>query len=204
MKKNVGWIIIVVVLSLLLVSSLVFNTIGTFNTRVEEVREATPTAPAIVDYPTETPYPTVTPDPCSQASLPEEVARIHSLTREFEDTAQVLTTTLFRDTSVPLIQELQRIRRVAEDQTVPSCLKDLKAYQIMHMNARIDVFGTALSFLNTYGPNGDQNALNQLLDPLYVKAELAARQYETEYARVLGLPTPQPLVVVTTTSTPKP
>ena len=193
MKKNIGWIIVVVILSVMLIFSMVFGSLG-----VPGAAKPTPTDIG----PTITPLPTSTPDPCSLENIAKEVARVNALTREFEDTALLLTSTLLRDTSVQLVQDLQRIKRVAEDQVVPSCLTDLKAYQVAHMNARIEVFGTALAFLNVYGPNGDQKALNKLLEPSYAKAEMSARQYENEYARVLGLPIPTLPAVITTTLAP--
>lgn len=194
MKKNTGWVIIVIVLSLMLVISMVFGAVGMLIASAPKTSDTGNTNTARAMF---------TPDPCSPDVIPEQVARVNAFTREFEDTAQILTSTLLRDTSAPLVQDLQRIRRNAEDQVVPSCLADLKQYQIAHMNARIDVFGTALMFLNTYGPNGDQNTLNQLLSPLYAKAEVAARQYENEYGRLLGF-TPAPPLPAATIETPAP
>jgi hypothetical protein len=192
--KKIVWIVVVIVLVLMLVFSVVFNSLGSFN-------PPEPTNTVVVVKSTGTPVPdTATPDPCSKAEISVQIARVHALTREFEDTAQVLTSTLLRDSSVPLVQDLQRIRRSAEDQIVPPCLENLKAYQVAHMNARIDVFGTALAFMNVYGPGGDQKALNELLDPYYQNAILAAMQYEREYATLLGLPTPTPPAVTTTTA----
>lgn len=201
MKKNLGWIVVVIILSAMLILSLVAGAAGMFNKTTAPAMPVTQLPSPVPPKPLDTTAPTSTPGPCEPENIPSQVARIHSLTREFEDTAQLLTSTLLRDSSIPLVQELQRVRRVAEDQIVPDCMADLKAYQIAHMNARIEVFGTALSFLNTYGPNGAQEDLNQLLEPLYARAEVAARQYENEYARLMGLPTLTPPAVQNATPT---
>jgi hypothetical protein len=198
MNKNVGWIAAVVVISILLILSMVFGSAGLNNTAAPA---ETPSLAATEQV--NTPLPTSTPDPCSQENIPAQVGLVNSLTREFMDTDQVLATTLLRDTSVPLVQDLQRIRRNAEDQVVPACLTDFKKAQIVYMNARLDIYGNALAFLNNYGPSGErQAALNQLLEPFNVKSAIAAHQYESEYARLMGLPMPTPLAIVTIT--PKP
>lgn len=199
MKQNAGWIVAVVVLSVMLILSMTFGATGIPNTP-ESADTLTPT---LIDSATSTPEATSTPDLCTPKNIEGQVARVHSLTREFEDVAQILTSTLFRDTSVPLVQQLQQIRRAAEDQLVPACLTDLKKYQLIHMNARLDVFGTTLTFINTYGTDKEnQPALNQLLEPFYANATVAARQYDNEHLRLLGQPTMQPITIITTT--PKP
>lgn len=204
MKKNVGWIITVIVLILMLLFSTVFSASGGFTSSLSAAETDSLAF-------TNTPRPSFTPDPCSPESLSEQVAHVHALTREFEDTALLLTSTLLGNTSVSLVHDLQRIRRAAEDQIVPSCLTDLKAYQIVHMNARIEVFGTALSFFNAYGSSGDlfmpdgvtykQDVLNAALEPLYAKAQVAAKQYEIEYNRLLGF---TPVPPMPAPATPKP
>jgi hypothetical protein len=105
--------------------------------------------------------------------------------REFDD-ASLLGTNTPRDGLPPVISDMQRIRRAAEDQIVPPCLATLKQLQLAHMNT---VINTLISFLN----GADQDLLNQ-------GAELARQQhnaYAIEYARLLGL-----TVIVAATSTP--
>jgi hypothetical protein len=44
---------------------------------------------------------------------------------------------------------LQRIRREADDESIPLCLTDLKTYQISHMNS---VINTLLAFMRSSDP----------------------------------------------------
>jgi hypothetical protein len=131
------------------------------------------------------PSPTTTPDLCGPAAIAGEVDRAHKLMREFDD-ASLLGTNTPRDQLPPVISDMQRIRREAEDQIVPGCLAVLKQLQLAHMDT---VINTLVSFLG----GADQSALNQ-------GAELARQQhnaYAIEYARLLGL-----TVVVPSTATP--
>ena len=130
---------------------------------------------------------TNTPDLCAPRSIPGEVDKAHKLMREFDD-ASLLGTNTPRDQLPPVISDMQRIRRAAEDQIVPACLATLKQLQLAHMDT---VINTLVSFLG----GADQSVLNQ-------GAELARQQhnaYAIEYARLLGL-----TVVVPSTATPDP
>lgn len=125
--------------------------------------------------PAPTSIPTNTPDMCSSKNVPIEVDRVHKLMREFDD-ASLLGTNTPRDQLPPVISDMQRIRRAAEDQIVPACLATLKNLQLIHMNT---VINTLVAFLG----GADQSILGQ-------GAELARRQhnnYALEYARLLGL-----------------
>ena len=186
MKKNAFLIVIVVVLSLILVLSLVFGVGGI-------PRTASPTATIFVPTNTVVVLPTSTPDPCAPENIPAQVARVHLLMREFDDTSLLAQTTLLQSSTVGLVQDLQRIKRVAEDQVVPSCIADLKQYELVYMNSMIELFTTALAFLNAYGPNGDQKALDSLTGPLVQQALYNLQQYGNEYARLQGFtPVPSP------------
>ncbi|HEY3473264.1 MAG TPA: hypothetical protein VGK56_01570, partial [Anaerolineales bacterium] len=72
--------------------------------------------------------------------------------------------------------ELQRIRRAAEDQSIPACLTQLKTYQVQHMNS---VISTLVAFMG----GTDQ----QSLDRGIALAREQHDQYTLELARVLGL-----------------
>ncbi|GAB4548755.1 MAG: hypothetical protein Fur002_25700 [Anaerolineales bacterium] len=183
MKKNTGWILAVSLVSAMIIVSTIFSAAGT-PPLTQATLTAAPARPAI---------PTSTPDPCSPSGIFSGVERVHALTVQFESVAQVITSNALSPASIPMIEELQRIRRAAEDQPVPACLQDLKARQVNQMNARIEIFNAALAFLNLHGESADQTALNETLAPLYAKADEAARQYENEYYRLLGVtPTPAP------------
>ncbi len=143
MKKNAFLIVVIIVLSLILVLSLFWGAGGIPKT-------ASPTATIFV--PTNTALPTFTPDPCSPENIPAQVARVHLLMREFDDTSLLAQTTLLQASTVGLVQDLQRVKRTAEDQVVPSCIADLKRYELIYMNSMIELFTNALGFLKCLWP----------------------------------------------------
>mgnify|MGYP000616253602 CR=1 FL=1 len=112
-----------------------------------------PSVPSPTPAPTDTPLPTSTPDPCGAENIGAEIQKIHRLMREFDDAA-ALSTYLTRDQLKPTIENLQRIRRDAEDLAVPSCLKPLRELQVTHMNAFIQ---TLLAFMG----GADQETVSQ-------------------------------------------
>ena len=96
--------------------------------------------------------------------------------REFDD-ASILAANVARDKISDAIANLQRIRRESEDQPIPSCLANLKSYQIAHMNS---VIQTLIAFMN----NSDKQSIDQGVSV----ARQQHDQYTIELARVLGLP----------------
>ncbi len=148
---------------------------------------------------TETPTPviiTATPDPCLEANLPAEVAKVNELMREFDDYSALASNTP-QAQLVNLIPELQRILRAAEDQPVPVCLQTLKKHQLAHMAA---VVQTLLAFLS----GADANLINTGIG----KARSERANYDIEMARLLGItvvaPTSLPPTGIPPTSTPTP
>jgi hypothetical protein len=131
-------------------------------------------APATVAA-TETPAPTVTPDPCSEANLPSEVAKVNKLMREFDDYSALASNTP-QQQLVAIIPELQRVLREAEDQVVPACLNDLKALQLKHM-------GTVVQTLMAFMSSSDANLVSSGI----AQARDLHTQYDTEMARLLGI-----------------
>lgn len=119
---------------------------------------------------------TSTPDPCAPENIKAEVEKVHRWMREFDD-ASVLAANTPREQLNPEITALQAIRRSAEDQAAPVCLRDLKAYQINHMNTVID---TLISFI---GGTADQETMNQGI----AQARQQHDQYALEMARMLGI-----------------
>lgn len=124
---------------------------------------------------TPTPLPTTLPDLCSAAFLPIEVDKVHKIMREFDD-ASLLGTNTPRDQLPPIISDMQRIRREAEDHIVPPCLATLKSLQLAHLNT---VISTLVAFLG----GADQAVLTQGAE----LARLQHNEYALEYARLLGL-----------------
>ena len=143
--------------------------------------------------PTSTIAITTTPDLCAPESIRAEVDKVHRHMREFDD-ASKLTYSIPRDQLSSSIADLQRIRREAEDETIPACLGNLKSYQIQHMNSVID---TLLAFVRG---SSDLTVLNQGM----TLAGQQHDQYILEVARLLGI-TPvagTAVVVPSATSTP--
>lgn len=166
-----------VLISLLLLTSLLAACGG--NTPAPVV-EDTPTATAIQEEAanqTATPPPagSTTPDPCVLPQLEAEVQNVHRHMREFDD-ASILASNMPREQLSGPIAELQRIRREAEDETVPGCLLPLKTHQIEHMNSVID---TLVAFMG----GTDQQTLEQGI----ATARQQHDDYTLELARLLGL-----------------
>jgi hypothetical protein len=128
--------------------------------------EATPTPP---------PAGSTTADPCVLPELEAAVQNIHRHMREFDD-ASILASNMPREQLSGPIAELQRIRREAEDETVPGCLLTLKTHQIDHMNSVID---TLVAFMG----GTDQQTLEQGI----ATARQQHDDYTLELARLLGL-----------------
>lgn len=123
-----------------------------------------------------TSIPTDTPDPCSIENLSESIKEVNDLMREFDDMSK-LATNIAREKLPELISEMQRVRRAAEDQKIPSCLSTLKVHQIAHMNT---VINTLIAFLG--GAQAD--ALNDGIKRAGQEHDL----YTLEVARLLGIP----------------
>jgi hypothetical protein len=105
--------------------------------------------------------------------------------REFDD-ASTLASALTEDQLPAAVSELQRIRRIAQDEPVPSCLSPLKDLQINHMNTVID---TLLAMLNGAKPEDLQAGISD--------ARKLHDDYALELAKVLGV-----TVVANPTTTP--
>ncbi len=130
---------------------------------------------------TEPPPPTATPepDPCAPENISTEVEKIHKLMREFDDASLLASNTPIEQLNSS-IADLQRIRRDAEDQPIPSCLTTLKQYQLAHMNT---VITTMLFMLGYQGTDAETENLNQGI----ALARQQHDQYVLELANVLGL-----------------
>ena len=123
-----------------------------------------------------TAIPTSTPDPCSMENLSESIKEVNDLMREFDDMSK-LAASLSREKLPELISEMQRVRRVAEDQKIPTCLSTLKVHQLAHMNIVID---TLIAFLG----GAQTEALNDGIKRAGEEHDL----YTLEVARLLGIP----------------
>ena len=180
MKKN-----ILPVISAAFIFTILLAGCGGFQTPTAVVVTAT-VEPA-------TPTLTSTPDPCAQQNIHDAVDKVHQHMREFDDAA-ILASSIPRDQLNSSIADLQRIRREAEDEIIPSCLSDLKRFQIQHMNSVID---TLIAFL--------RGSEQQTLDQGIALARQQHDQYILELARLLGItPVPATVVIVVPSQTPTP
>ena len=118
---------------------------------------------------------TATPDPCAPGNLEASIKAVNDLMREFDDSSQ-LASNLSREQVPDSISEMQRIRRAAEDQIVPTCLVTLKKYQVAHMNS---VINTMLAFVG----GADSNTLNTGL----AQARQEHDRYTLEIIKLLGI-----------------
>ena len=118
---------------------------------------------------------TSTPDPCSSENLNNSIKPINDHQREFDD-ASLLASNVPQEQLPPLIAEMQRIRREAEDQIVASCLSTLKTHQLNHMKIVID---TMLAFVG----GADSTTLNNGIAQAGSEHDL----YTLEMARLLGI-----------------
>lgn len=114
------------------------------------------------------------PDPCSAQNLPISVDGINDLTRRFDEVSQQVPTS--SQGLAELVADLQRIRREAEDLTVPACLEVLKTHQLNYMNL---VIQSLIVFVS-----------NSEADLLEIGMELAQQErslYSLEMVRLLGI-----------------
>ena len=135
-----------------------------------------------------TTIPTATPDPCSVENLSGSIKEVNDLMREFDDMSK-LATNIARERLPELISEMQRVRRAAEDQKIPSCLSTLKGHQIAHMNT---VINTLIAFLG--------GAQVEILTEGISRAGQEHDLYTLEVARLLGIPQNSIATAVVTTS----
>jgi len=143
---------------------------------------------------TTVPPPTITnaPDPCAPENIEAEVQKLHKYMREFDD-ASALAASRPREQLADAIADLQRIRRETEDQPTPSCLADLRTYQVSHMNA---VINTLIGFMG----GSDQ----QTVDQGVALARDLHDKYTIELARLLGITVEPANTIVPPTETPTP
>jgi hypothetical protein len=128
-------------------------------------------------------------DPCVSPQIEAEVQKVHKHMREFDD-ASTLAAALPQTQLGDSIATLQRIRREADDEPVPTCLTALKNYEIQHMNAAIETFLTILRLRDSQPidcANTANTAEQQGLCRNFALASQSRDQYLLELARLLGL-----------------
>lgn len=155
------------------------------NTPAPTAVETAATEPQIESTPV--PDLSTTPDACVSPQLEQEVQKVHSHMREFDD-ASILASNMPREQLSDSIADLQRIRREAEDEKTPDCLTTLKTHQVEHMNTVID---TLVAFMG----GTDQQTLEQGI----ARARQQHDDYTIELARLLGLtvvPANTPAVII--------
>jgi hypothetical protein len=130
-----------------------------------------------------------TADRCVSPQIEAEAQKVHKHMREFDD-ASTLAAALPQAQLGDSIATMQRIRREADDEPIPTCLTDLKNYEIQHMNAAIETFLTILRLRDSQ-PIDCANTANtteqQVLCRNYALASQNRDQYLLELTRILGL-----------------
>ena len=165
MQKNLSYAIFLIIVSALIVAGCGSNpTAAPAETPTQEEVAASPTTSD-----------SSTPDPCVSPQIDKEVQKVHKHMREFDD-ASILASNMPREQLSGSIADLQRIRREAEDESIPDCLTNLKTYQVDHMNS---VINTLVAFVG----GTDQQTLEQGIGI----ARQQHDQYTLELARLLGL-----------------
>ena len=167
--------------------------------------ESIPTAKATA-MPTLTITITMTPDLCAPENIKAEVDKVHRHMREFDDAA-ILASNVPQGQLSDSIAELQRIRREADDELVPACLNNLKAFQINHMNLVIDsllAFMRASDLLAFDCIDIESNTEEEAFCQNITSARQQHDQYILELAKILELPivTPGPTTTASKTATP--
>lgn len=151
---------------------------------------------------------TATPDLCALENIRPVVDKVHRHMREFDD-ASTLAASMPREQLSEPIADLQRIRREAEDETVPACLSTLRDYQVQHMNA---VIGTLIAFMGINDPlavdcvDVAQDSQEAAICQNIANARQLHDQYTLELARILEIPiiTATAGVALPATQTPTP
>jgi hypothetical protein len=106
-----------------------------------------PAPPTPTARPTNTALsPTDTPEDCSLAAIQTTALEFNSYAREFDDVFAIVQNTPAQDL-VPLITELQRVRRASEDFVVPDCMLSVKELQVGYMNTFIETVLNLYSFV---------------------------------------------------------
>jgi uncharacterized protein YgiM (DUF1202 family) len=136
-------------------------------------------------------------DRCAPENIQDEIEKVTIFQRDFDDVSFLAQSTPQNQTAV-VILELQRLRRSALDYDAPVCLNALKENQVQYMTG---VITTLMRFM----AGGDSETINQQLNA----TRILRIEYETELARLLGVPyhTPTPFptpVVPTQTPAPTP
>jgi hypothetical protein len=136
---------------------------------------------ATVESGAETPLPALssTPDLCSTEKLPEEVAKVNKLMREFDDYSSLASNTP-QGQLINIIPDMQRILRDTEDLQVPVCLQTLKNLGMAHMDLVIQIL---MAFLNSSNAQADTEAINAGI----AQARDLHTKYDVEVARLLGI-----------------
>jgi hypothetical protein len=163
-------------------------------------------SPESTQIPTSTLLPvlTSTPDFCSQEGLQLLVTDFNRKAREFDDLS-ILANNTPREQLVPIISQLQEVRRSSEDYGVPPCMATLKEYQLAYMNVYINTLLALYSSLTSELTEEDVLLINQGLQISMQYHD----QYAIEMARLLGVtleptPTNQNSPIPSSTETPTP
>ncbi len=179
MQKHVWFVFCGLMLTLL--------TCGCSSVRIPE---GMPTNQPVFVIPTKaqvTPTPTVEVDPCASIETKKpEIEKIASIMGEFDDTSYLVQSVPNTDDLIPVILELQRVRREAINNKPPGCLKPLKDAQVDFMSGVIVTSISMLSSGKARTAEEKQRYSTEIEDRLK-RTRLFREVFEKELADQLGL-----------------
>ena len=187
-KRALPWaaIIISILVIVILVVSLVL-TVGV------SLLASKPT-PAPLAANTNVPAASRTPDPCLPENMQATTQDFNKLMRQFDDLARIAQNTPGYQL-VPMLTQLQDVRRNAEDYAAPSCLKYLQETGLDYMNAYINTLLTLYAAYNTLStPGAPPDVIKQdvaVINQGMAQAASFHQQYQDTLAHLLGV-TPIP------------
>ncbi len=190
MKNNRSIAIGVVIFSVVVIIVLVFSLL---NLQTSE-------APIPTATHTSMPAPSNTPDACAPENLQAAALELNKFAREFDDLS-VLAQNTPREQLVPIITQLQDIRRNSEDFVAPACMLKMKEYQLNYMNMFIETLVALYSSLTSELTENDVLLINQ---GMALSVQYHDR-YLMETARLLGVTLAAPtstFIPAQTTGTP--
>ncbi|NLF52758.1 MAG: hypothetical protein GX577_16650 [Leptolinea sp.] len=134
-----------------------------------------------------TPTPTLEADPCTSIETRKpEIEKIAGIMGEFDDTSYLVQSIPDTNDLVPVILELQRVRREAINNKPPACLKSLKDAQVDFMSG---VIITSISMLSSgkARTSEEKDRYTAEVEDRLKRTRLFREAFEKELADQLGL-----------------
>lgn len=187
MKINTSWLFVIILIPALLLAGCApeSTAVPTISPTQSPIQTATPTV-------------TTTPNLCAPGNVQQQVALVHNLMREFDDTRDVANLTPQTQLG-EMILKLSEIRRREEDVVVPSCVNDLHQSAVNYMNA-------VIGYLRLFMGGGDNTEIGRLIaDSQSLRSFYDAERQRLNFSgtpmSIIPSPTPTAFVVTATNNT---